>query len=124
MGSCSGLNVTRVSLGDVVVLKKLVTYASSKVTENDIEEFGVKVPLQPHLSKLILSAGDGWKPSLKDPRALEVKIHRGTFLSGPEVINNHKRCDALIERFPEAVAIEREGEGKFLSLQVMCYQCA
>ena len=42
VGSCSGLNVTRVNLGDVVVLKKLVTYAFSKVTENDIEEFGVK----------------------------------------------------------------------------------
>ena len=119
VGSCSGLNDTKVSLGDVVVLKKLVTYAFSKVTENGIEELGVKVPLKPHLSKLILSAGDGWKPPLKDPRALEVKIHRGTFLSGPEVINNHKRCNALIERFPEAVAIEQEGEGKFLG-QFMC----
>ena len=119
VGSCSGLNVTKVSLGDVVVLKKLVTYAFSKVTENGIEELGVKVPLKPHLSKLILGAGDGWTPPLKDPGALEVKIHRGTFLSGPEVINNHKRCNALIERFPEAVAIEREGEGKFLG-QLLC----
>ena len=119
VGSCSGLNVTKVSLGDVVVLKKLVTYAFSKVTENGIEELGVKVPLKPHISKLILSAGEGWKPPLKDPGTLEVKIHRGTFLSGPEVINNHKRCNALIERFPEAVAIEREGEGKFLG-QFMC----
>ena len=119
VGSCSGLNVTKVSLGDVVVLKKLVTYAFSKVTENGIEELGVKVPLKPHISKLILSAGEGWKPPLKDPGTLEVKIHRGTFLSGPEVINNHKRCNALIERFPEAVAIEQEGEGKFLG-QFMC----
>ena len=114
VGSCSGLNVTKVSLGDVVVLKKLVTYAFSKVTENGIEELGVKVPLKPHISKLILSAGEGWKPPLKDPGTFEVKIHRGTFLSGPEVVNNHMRCNALIERFPEAVAIEREGEGKFL----------
>ena len=53
VGSCSGLNVTKVSLGDVVVLKKLVTYAFSKVTENGIEELGVKVPLKPHISKLI-----------------------------------------------------------------------
>ena len=119
VGSCSGLNVTKVSLGDVVVLKKLITYAFSKVTENGIEELGVKVPLKPHLSKLILSAVEGWRPPLKDPGTLEVRIHRGTFLSGPEVINNHKRCNALIERFPEAVAIEREGEGKFLG-QFMC----
>ena len=119
VGSCSGLNVTRVNLGDVVVLKKLVTYAFSKVTENGIEEQGDKVPLKSRLSKLILSAGEGWKPPLKDPTALEVKIHRGTFLSGPEVINNHKRCNALIEQFPEAVAIEREGEGEYLG-QFMC----
>ena len=119
VGSCSGLNVTEVSLGDVVVLKKLVTYAFSKVTENGIEELGVKVPLKPRLSTLILSAGEGWKPPLKDPGTLEVRIHRGTFLSGPEVINNQKRCNALIERFPEAVAIERESEGKFLG-QLLC----
>ena len=119
VGSCSGLNVTKVNLGDVVVLKKLVTYAFSKVTENGIEEQGVKVPLKPHLSRLILSAGEGWKPPLKDATALEVKIHRGTFLSGPKDINNHKRCNALIERFPEAVAIEREAEGKFLG-QLLC----
>ena len=119
VGSCSGLNVTRVNLGDVVVLKKLVTYAFSKVTENGIEEQGVKVPLKPRLLRLIPSAGDGWKPPLTDPRALEIKIHLGMFLSGPEVINNHKRCNALIERFPEAVAIEREDEGKYLG-QFMC----
>ena len=119
VGSCSGLDVTKVSLGDVVVLKKLVTYAFSEVTENGIKERGVKVPLKPHLSKLILSAGEGWKPPLKDPGTLEVRMHRGTFLSGPEVINNHKRCSALIERFPEAVAIERESEGKFLG-QLLC----
>ena len=123
VGSCSGLNDTKVNLGDVVVLKKLVTYAFSKVTENGIEELGVKVPLKPHLSKLILGAGDGWTPPLKDPGALEVKIHRGTFLSGPEVINNHKRSNALIERFPEAVAIEREGEGKFWPVHVLA-ECA
>ena len=74
VGSCSGLNVTKVSLGDVVVLKKLVTYAFSKVTENGIEELGVKVPLKPHLSKLILGAGDGWTPPLKDPGALELVL--------------------------------------------------
>ena len=61
-----------------------------------------------------LRAGDGWKPPLKDPKALEVKIHHGTILSGPvEVIDSPKHCKALIERFPEAVAMEEEGEGEF-----------
>ena len=42
----------------------------------------------------------------------KVKPRRGgVFLSGPEVINDRKRRDALIKRYPEATAIEMEGEG-------------
>ena len=115
VGSCSGLDCNKVNLGDIVVLEKLVTYGPCKITEGGIEERGVKVPLKSGLSKVILRAGDGWKPPLKDPKALEVKIHRGTFLSGPEEIDNCNRCKTLIERFPQAVAIEEEGEGEFLA---------
>lgn len=114
VGSCSGLDCKKVELGDVVVLDKLITYAPSKVTENGIEELGVKVPLKPRLAKLATTAGGGWEPPLKDAKALEVKIHRGAFLSGPEVIDSPERCRALIKRFRGAVAIEGEGEGTFL----------
>lgn len=71
------------------------------------------------LSFMIILAtllGHGWKPPLKDPKALEVKIHRGTILSGPlEVIDSPKHFKALIDRFPESVAMEEEGEGKILA---------
>ena len=33
-------------------------------------------------------------------------------MSGPEVVDNEDRCAELIERFPDATAIEMEGEGK------------
>lgn len=113
VGWCCGLSADKVKLGDVVVLEKLITYSQCRVTENGVEERGVRVPLKPHLLKVILSADVGWKPPLKDPGALEVKVHRGTFLSGPEKVYDHNRCKALIERFPEAIAIEGEGEGRF-----------
>ena len=119
VGSCSGLNVTNVSLGDVVVSRRLVSYVFRKVTENGIEERALQVPLKPYMSKLILNAGDGWKPPLKDPGTFEVEVHSGTFLSGLEVMNNHKLFNALIERFPKVVAIELEDEGKFLG-QLLC----
>ena len=111
-GFCGGLKFDEVKLGDVVISVKLITYAPSKVTKNGIEERGVKVPLRRLLSKLILSAGEGWKAPLKDPKERKVKIHRGTFLSGPEVIDNNKRRKALIKRYPAAIALEMEGEGK------------
>ena len=114
VGSCSGLDGKNVKLGDVVVLDKLITYGPSKVTENGIEELGVKVPLKRRLSKLTTAAGHGWKPPLKDTEVLEVKIHRGAFLSGQEVVDSPERCRALIKRFRGAVAIEGEGEGTSL----------
>ena len=116
VGFCGGLNFNKVNLGDVVVSKKLITYAPSKVTENAIEERGVKVPLKSLFSMLIPSAGEGWKAPLKDPKELEVQVHLGAFLSGPEVVYSNERRNALIERFPEAIAIEMEGEGKSVTI--------
>ena len=116
VGSCRSLDYNNVKLGDIIMSEKLITYGPCRITEGGIEERGVKVPLKSRLLKVIRRAGDGWKPPLKDPKALEVKIHRGTILSGPvEVIDSPKHCKALIDRFPEAVAMEEEGEGKFLA---------
>ena len=112
VGSCKSLDCNKVKLGDVVVLEKLITYGPCKITEGGIEEGGVRVPLNSGLLKVMLRAGDGWQPPLKDLDAREVEIHRGAFLSGPEEVIDRKRCEALLERFPEVVAIEREGEGK------------
>ena len=114
VGSCRSLDYDRVKLGDIVMSEKLITCGPCKITEGGIEERGVEVPLRSGLLKVILRAGDGWEPPLKDPKALEIKIHRSTILSGPvEVIDSPKHCKALIDRFPEAVAMEEEGEGEF-----------
>ena len=118
VGCCGGLDPAKVKLGDVVVSVKLITYSSSKVTDKGITERGVRVPLKANISKLMLSAADGWKAPLKSPKGFEVKMHQGVFLSGPESVNSSARREELNQRFSEADVIEMEGEGKLNKLQL------
>lgn len=114
VGFCGGLDLTKVKPGDVVISDKLITYSPSKVTRDGIKETGVKVPLKSRLSRLILNARDGWNAPLKNSKEQEqVKVYCGAFLSGPEVIEDSKQCIALRSRFPEALAVEMEGEGLY-----------
>ena len=100
-----------------MVSAKLITYASTKVMGDGIQERGVHVPLGKHLANLIRSAGDGWEAPLNNPEELDVKVHTdGVFLSGPEVVANSERLNELFTRFPDAIAIEMEGEGKALNI--------
>ena len=113
VGYCASLNHQNAKLGDVVVSANLTTYAAAKVQENgDIEELGHSVPPKKHLSDLIKSVDEGWEAPLKNPGELDVKVDRdGVFLSGPEEVQSKRRCSQLRKRFPNAVAIEMEGEG-------------
>lgn len=115
VGFCGGLNRKVVNLGDVVVSAKLITYTSIKNLEDAIQDRGYRVPPSERILKLITGIDDGWKVPLKDPKELRVKVHRnGVFLSGPELVDNSERRKELIARYPEAIAIEMEGEGTSL----------
>lgn len=112
VGFCGGLNRNKVKLGDVVVSAKLITYASDRDLESGIQDRGYRVPPCERILKLITSIAHGWKAPLKDPQQLQVKVHRdGVFLSGPKLVDNNERRQELVERYPEAIAIEMEGEG-------------
>ena len=111
-GYCGGLQPVKVKLGDVVTSEVLITYAPSKVTKDGIEERGDRVPLKPSLAKVILNAAAGWRAPLRDPAELEVAQVRGALLSGPQVVDDSDLREALVNRFPGAIAIEMEGEGK------------
>ena len=108
VGICHSLKSSEVKLGDVAISEMLITCVPSS------DEVGDKVPLKSLLLGLIPNAGDGWKAPLKDPKALEVKIHRGDFLSVPGVIDNNECRETLIKRFPQAIAMELEGQGKHI----------
>ena len=52
---------------------------------------------------------------MRDPAGLEVAQVRGALLSGPQVVDDSDLREALLNRFPGAIAIEMEGEGKVKS---------
>ena len=113
VGFCGCLNERKAKLGDVVVSARLLTYASAEVTASGIKECGIRVPLERHLANLVKNCHEGWEPPLEDQEALEVEVHRdGVLLSGPEEVEKKERRDELTARFPEAIAIEMEGEGE------------
>ena len=113
VGVCYSLKSIEVKLGDVVISEKLITCVPSS------EQFGDKVPLKSLPLRMIPNAGDGWKAPLKDPKALEVKVHRGDILSVPGEIDNKECRETLIKRFPQAVAMELEGLGKHTVTQIL-----
>ena len=84
-----------------------------KVTDSGIQERGIAVPLEANLLKLIKHANDGWKAPLKDSAVVKV-WKDGVYLSGPEKVESKERREELVKRFPDAIAIEKEGQGESL----------
>ena len=110
VGFCGGLD-QKVSLGDVAILAKLRTYSAVKVTDSGIQERGIAVPLERNLLSLINHADNGWKAPLRG--YWEVKIWKdGVYLRGPEKVESEERREELVKRFPDAIAIEMEGQGE------------
>ncbi|XP_068674136.1 NLR family CARD domain-containing protein 3-like isoform X2 [Montipora foliosa] len=100
VGTCSGLSSDKVKLGDVVVSAKLTTAA------------GFKTPVSRHLSDLVRDAPCGWVPPLENPDELEVEVHcDGDILSQTQAARCG--CADLHFQYPEAIAVETEGEGVF-----------
>ena len=119
VGSCAALHRDKIKLGDVVISAKLTTYAAQRVTANGVEKLGYTTPVSRDISNLIRSAAFGWQPPLKNPEAREVKVHSsGEFLSGPEQVESARRRDELVSLYRNAIAIEMDGDGKLLSLEL------
>ena len=120
VGFCGGLSYEKVKLGDVVISAKLTTYAHKKVMNDREHHRGIVTPVSRDFADLIKHAADGWKAPLANPEVnRKVEVHRdGEILSGPELVNSEWRREELLERYPEAIAIEMEGEGTDLFLYI------
>ncbi|XP_022809648.1 uncharacterized protein LOC111346641 [Stylophora pistillata] len=95
VGACSGLNNREVELGDVVVSSKLITAAH-------------QTPPSRNIGNLIKHVADGWKAPFQNANECNAKVHcDGVVLSIPEVNKE------IIDRHPEAIAVEMEGGGVF-----------
>ncbi|XP_068760971.1 NLR family CARD domain-containing protein 3-like isoform X2 [Montipora capricornis] len=100
VGTCSGLSSDKVKLGDVVI--------SAKLTTTD----GYKIPVSPHLGNLVIDAPYGWVAPLENPDELDVKVH-----CNADIVSQTQAarcgCADLHLQYPEAIAVETEGEGVF-----------
>ncbi|XP_022808977.1 uncharacterized protein LOC111345950, partial [Stylophora pistillata] len=114
VGYCSGLNREKAKLGDAVVCAKLTTYAPKMVLDTEEQSTGTRTVVTKNFLNLIKNVADGWKAPLKNPETREVEAHAGgEFLSGPERISADWQRAKLLEAYPQADAIELEGEGVF-----------
>ena len=112
VGYCSGLNKMKTKLGDVIVSAKLTTYAPKIVMDGQERSTGTRTFVSRRFLQLINHVADGWKAPLKNPKVREVKVHSdGEILSGPEKISVDGRRDELVHLYPQAMALEMEGEG-------------
>ena len=113
VGCCAGLNRTEAKLGDVVISAKLSTFGDKKVIHDQRLWDGRTLDVSRKFGSLIKSAADGWKAPLKNPDdGRNVKVHRDAeILTGVEVVNSFEECKRLRRQFPEAIAIEQEGQG-------------
>ncbi|CAH3117385.1 unnamed protein product, partial [Pocillopora meandrina] len=113
VGHCSGMNQESTNLGDVVLSEKLTTFSYQKVTKDGKNFCGFTTPVSRDITELIECASHGWNPPLENPKERKVEVLCGEVLSGTEVVQAGWRRDELVKSFPEAIAIETEGEGVF-----------
>ena len=99
VGACIGLNSEKINLGDVVVSCKLTTSV-------------YKIPVSKDIGNIITNVADGWQAPVEDPDVLDVSVHCGDVLSQPQVVKFGWRHEDIIQHYPEAIAVETEGEGK------------
>lgn len=112
VGYCSGMNREKAKLGDVVVCAKLTTYAAKIVLDTEEQSTGTRTVVSRNFLKLIKHIANGWKAPMKNSKTPGVEVHTGgEFLSGPDRVNADWRRAELRKEYPQADAIEQEGEG-------------
>ena len=112
VGHCIGVNQKSTKLGDVVVSEKLTTPSYPKISKDGKKFCGFTTPISRDIAAVMQYAGYGWNPPLENPKERKVEVHCGEVLSGSEPVQAEWRQDELVKSFPEAIAIETEGEGK------------
>ena len=120
VGCCGAFHRSKTKLRDVVVSSKLTTYAERTVTSHGIQPRGYTVPaVRNDIAGLIKFAAHGWRAPLQSQEDRElVKVHcDGEFLSGPEEIDSDERRQQLVQLYPNAIAVEMDGQGKIDTLR-------
>ena len=107
IGTCTSKNPKKAKLGDVVASAKLGTYDRKVKPDGTVDYCGAKV--SETMARLILGAADGWKPPLKDPKSLNVKVHRDAVMLSDSDLDDDKD---LVDYCRNALGLEMESEGR------------
>ena len=109
LGVCFGLLEEKQNLGDLLISRNIQRYSQVRVNAD-----GLRMPrgdsylVNSELYKLFKDGQNGWNSQLS---GRSVKVHTGTILSGPELIDNAERRLELKTMYPEALGGEMESEG-------------
>lgn len=101
VGTCIGLSLKEVSLGDVVIPSKLTAAVLVSLAA---------VLVSPRLRNLARDVTNKWVAPLQNPDALEVKVHYGGNIL-KQSLTVDCTYDDLHRLYPEAIAVETESEG-------------
>jgi nucleoside phosphorylase len=110
VSTCASKNSKKAKLGDVVVSAKLGTYERKLKPDDTVDYRDAKV--SETVAPLILSAADGWKPPLKDPKSLNVKLHRDAVMLCGSDDNRKRRQDLVDSDCRDALGFEIESAGR------------
>ena len=115
VGVCASIKPEKAKLGDVAISTKLATYDEKKIrSDGTVEYRGTKSRISKLMSRLILSAKDGWQAPLKDPNSLNVEVHcDAVMLSGSELVECLYRRQDLADYFQDALVLDMEGAGGY-----------
>ena len=111
VGICFGMNRTKQKCADVLVSKRLSTYAPCRHNpDGSVFSRGVTVECNGRLVRLFDDGKVGWKGPCQEQ--IRPDIQSGLIISGPELLDNKDRKEELKKMYPEALGGEMEGEGK------------
>ena len=109
LGVCFGLLEEKQNLGDLLISRNIQRYARVRVNADSSETpRSDSYLVNSELFKLFKDGQNGWNSQLS---GRSVKVHTGTILSGPELIDNAERRMELKTKYREALGGETESEG-------------
>lgn len=112
VGIAGGFSKSGVSLGDIIVARRIIDYETRRLTD-DGEEFRLKYF---DADSDLLAAAHGvqktdWIHLAQYPPRIDPKVHIGSVLSGDKILASEDRASSFLRLGPDLVGIEMEGAG-------------
>ncbi|MBS1967055.1 MAG: TIR domain-containing protein [Chloroflexi bacterium SZAS-1] len=107
VGVAFGMNRQKQQIGDVLIAKEIIPYNPIRAGATIIER-GQRLASDAGLFNRFEHTYD-WR--FERPDGPLCRLHKGTIISGEELVDSAERKATLLQRFPEAIGGEMEGTG-------------